>query len=201
MGSATTQLFAADNGSSRAKSVSGAGDVVRGVEWPDNYIIQIAILGNELLKDSSGNTVSTVADWSSDKYAIGIQVGVDEGGSIRWCDPTFDNEGYTDVILNSDDFWMNQTLQFQLGHPGDSQAVVVELGYYDEDYNFFGIASASDTFGGLSGHRYQQGDIGPPHGDWQPSPFTLYAVPEPSTAILALLGVTLLFHRRKQTNA
>ena len=45
---------------------------------------------------------------------------------------------------------------------------------------------------------YSPGDLGPsninPIYQWN-------SVPEPSTAILALLGVTLLFHRRKQTNA
>ena len=201
LGSATTQLFAVDNGSSRAKSVSGAGDAVRGVEWPDNYILQISILGTELIQDRSGNVISTVSAWSSGKE-IGIQVGVNEGGSIRWCDPTFDNEGYTDVPLcGGDDFWMNRGLQFQLGHPGDSQAVVVELGYYDEDYNFFAIASASDLFGNLGRYTYDQGTTDHPSMDWQPSPFTLYAVPEPSTAILALLGTCLLLKRRKNTHA
>ena len=80
--------------------------------------------------------------------------------------------------------------------------VFFELGYWDAaaDWEFVPMASANAPLGDLwDAHTYETFDLNPPTATpWRP--FAV-AVPEPSTAILALLGTCLLLKRRKNTHA
>lgn len=81
--------------------------------------------------------------------------------------------------------------------------VIVEVGYYDFDLDEFNTIGLSDatTWGWIydNNHMYPLSTIAPPTTDWKPRDF--YAVPEPSTAILAMLGTCLLLKRRKPAYA
>ena len=81
--------------------------------------------------------------------------------------------------------------------------IFFDLGYWDENSNwdFVSVATASAYVDSAfwNAHSYESGTLAPPtETPWRP--FAV-AVPEPSTAILALLGTCLLLKRRKNTHA
>ena len=84
-----------------------------------------------------------------------------------------------------------------------SAIVSFDIGYWDEnaDWVFVPIATATTTLGDIwDAHSYDAGTLAPPtQTPWRPTAF--YAVPEPSTAILAMLGTCLLLKRRKPAHA
>ena len=77
--------------------------------------------------------------------------------------------------------------------------VSFDIGYWDEnkDWAFVPIATAITTLGEIwDAHTYEAGTLAPPtQMPWRPDYFV--AVPEPSTAILALLGVGMLLKEGK----
>ncbi len=101
------------------------------------------------------------------------------------------------------DYYMGKwSSQFNLGdNPNTTKTVFFELGYVDwDDFDspFITLATASASVQDLidGNYTYQSGTIYPPtQENWMPTQFN--AVPEPTTALLALLGVGILFKRRK----
>lgn len=80
--------------------------------------------------------------------------------------------------------------------------IFFDLGYWDENSNwdFVAVATASAYVDSAfwNAHSYESGTLAPPvETPWRP----FATVPEPSTALFALLGVGLLFNRRKNTHA
>lgn len=98
--------------------------------------------------------------------------------------------------------------QFNLGdNPNSAVMVFFELGHVadwdDLDSPFVTLAYAGATITALDAekHIYPSGTINPPvEAEWAPIQFRA-VVPEPSTAILALLGTCLLLKRRKSVCA
>ena len=94
--------------------------------------------------------------------------------------------------------------QFNLGdNPNLKSVVFFELGYvnwYDDTSPFITLATANATIQDLTNtYTYESGSIAPPgYSNWMPTNF--HAVPEPSTAVLAMLGTCLLLKRRKNIN-
>lgn len=164
------------------------------------YILQVALTDGETpMVRTDGTVVSTVSEWSEDKYGIGVRVGVDGLGPVAWCVPVADPD-YSDSVLSSGDgFWMNRAVQFSMPDSASVEdTVVMELGYYDEDWSFHGSAYATGTFADLMPHMYERGTILPPVTDWEPPVFTVYgSVPEPAATGLFLLGAAILFMGRQ----
>lgn len=92
-----------------------------------------------------------------------------------------------------------QPILLQTGANTDPSHVELyfNIGYYDDDYNFTAVASAMNYMDAVwDPYSYESGTLAPPiQTPWRPDCFV--AVPEPSTAIIALLGVGLLIKRRK----
>lgn len=81
----------------------------------------------------------------------------------------------------------------------------MQIGNYDEDDNFNPILF-SEGIVVSSNYRYDPNDLGPSGMDWTVTDFyTLNpissSVPEPTTNILFLIGISLLFLKRKISNA
>ena len=79
-------------------------------------------------------------------------------------------------------------------------AVELGRGHWDETTDFVSwttLAQSADIRGeDLAGYIYPQYDLNPPtNGIWIPTEF--YTVPEPSTMLLILLGVSVVLLRRK----
>lgn len=132
-------------------------------------------------------------------------------------------EGYYDenndwVNINDWEYEYPETMvpftwsQYLVGtDPDTSLNAYFELGYIDWDTDeFVSLAYASASIASLYGvpedartwHIYSAGSIDPfdaSQSPWEPTLF--HAVPEPSTAILALLGTCLLLKRRKSVCA
>ena len=79
-------------------------------------------------------------------------------------------------------------------------AIYYDIGYWDENNNwdFVSVATAVGYVDNLwDNHTYTAGTLAPPdETSWYPDHF--YAVPEPSTAFLTVLGALFLLKRRKQ---
>lgn len=108
-----------------------------------------------------------------------------------------DNDEPTGAYAN----W--QPIKLPEGITKSPVTIYYDIGYWDAnaDWEFVTVATAVGSLDALwDNHTYTAGTLLPPtETPWKPRDF--YAVPEPSTAILALLGVGLLFNRRKNTHA
>lgn len=75
--------------------------------------------------------------------------------------------------------------------------VYYDIGYFDDDYNFTNLATAEEWLDVLYNgeHIYEVGTLAAPiETPWRPLDYRT-AIPEPSTAALALAGIILLFKR------
>lgn len=93
--------------------------------------------------------------------------------------------------------WQPILLQAGANTDPSHMELYFNIGYYDDDYNFTAVASAMNyTDAVWDPHSYESGTLAPPiQTPWRPDYFV--AVPEPSAAILALLGTSLLLKRRR----
>lgn len=77
--------------------------------------------------------------------------------------------------------------------------IYYDIGYWDENNNwdFVAVATAVDYVDNIwDSHTYTAGTLLPPtETPWRPKDY--YAVPEPSTALLGVVGILLLMKRRK----
>lgn len=181
---AATVLWAALDESSTINGIS-----FRSYSDPQNSLVNAARLSISDSSTYSMDSVTQLALWT----------------------PPFDGEpGYWEedfpvTCLHDEDgdYYMGEwSSQFNLkDNPNLNAAVFFELGYVnwdDFDSPFITLATATATVQELidGNYTYQSGSIAPPdERNWMPTQFN--AIPEPSTAILALLGVGMLFKRRK----
>ena len=112
----------------------------------------------------------------------------------------FDNDTTEFEVALTSGGWADYQ-QIRLDNTDLNAMVFFELGYWDESANweFVPMASANAPLSDLwNAHTYETFDMSEPvAGPWRP----FATVPEPSTAILALLGTCLLLKRRKNTYA
>lgn len=96
-----------------------------------------------------------------------------------------------------------QPIKLPEGITPSHTAIYYDIGYWDAnaDWEFVVVATATGFVDEIwDNHTYTAGTLAPPTETlWKPDNF--HAVPEPSAAILALLGVGMLFNRRKNTHA
>lgn len=121
-------------------------------------------------------------------------------------DPGYWEEDFPMTCLHDDDgdWYMGEwSSQFNLGeNPNTSATVFFELGYVDlndDTAPFITLATANASVQSLidGNYTYMAGTIYPPtEQNWMPTQFT--TVPEPSSVILAMIGVLLLLKRRKR---
>ena len=127
--------------------------------------------------------------------------GFEEEDVGPWLLPEGTGDGYA---------WSARNQQVNITGVSDSDTVRILAGYFDWDaigdgpldMNYYTtLAYTEATVSALSSadYIYEPFDTDPPKQHWTPT--TWNAVPEPSTAILALLGVGMLFKRRKNTHA
>lgn len=169
-----------------------------------------------------GNQTQTVAEWISSLQLTPIDV----GGRIRIGDTALPAGFQTDPYNKDSVVFFDDASEFELGVseeieedvyiwkegmyadwqpiklPSESPShvkIYFDIGYWDEnaDWDFVAVATATDYLDNIwNAHTYTTGTLAPPtETPWRPDNF--YAVPEPSTALLALLGVGMLFKRRK----
>lgn len=202
----------ADLGQRTTSQFANAPDQTRG-----NQVMFVGINGNASVEYN--NTVMTLAQWSSlmptssDEYGeyslgamrirIGDRVLQAYLGDGDWYDCT------TEVFFDGDGggYWQpgGDPGGYQVGMLTDadlSATAFFELGIMDDDtWEFTALAFASKPVSELwDDYTYPPGTLYPlDEGIWRPDYF--HAVPEPSTAILALLGTCLLLKRRKSVCA
>lgn len=182
---ATTVLWAALDESSTINGIA-----FRSYSDPQNNFVNSARLS---ISDSSTYSMDSVT-----QLALWIP---------EWDgEPGYWEEDFPVTCLHDEDgdYYMGKwSSQFNLGdNPDTTKTVFFELGYIadwdDFDSPFITLATASATISELNAdkHIYPSGTLNPPiEADWMPTQFN--AVPEPSIALLALLGVGMLFKRRK----
>ena len=182
---ATTVLWAALDESSTINGIA-----FRSYSNPQNNFVNAARLSISDSSTYSMNSVTQLALWIPEWDG----------------EPGYWEEDFPVTCLHDEDgdYYMGKwSSQFNLGdNPDTTKTVFFELGYIadwdDFDSPFITLATASATISELNAdkHIYPSGTLNPPiEADWMPTQFN--AVPEPSTALLALFGVGMFFKRRK----
>lgn len=153
-------------------------------------IYSITEYAENVLGDSLYNVAYMVKDVSKGTYLNFKNPGFEDPDdyTINWVEGTGDGHPY---IRNN---------QVCIGSDGDlPDSLIVELHLYDEVNDSFTKFAYSDIFNvsDLDHALYYQSGLGP-DADVPTSFVDFYTtVPEPSTALLVLLGVGMLFKRRQ----
>ena len=177
--------------------------------WDDNdYTMhwQVKNEGNRV--DDGPNDVYTFLgfDHANDELGVRISCYDKDGTFIKYLNPAYPdpiNEidwDYNDQPIGTrDDLWMAKG-QAYYGSPDYSERLFqLQVGNYDGEDNFVALLySKTEKVDGR--YWYDWGTLAPFNGEWTPIDFYTYnppPVPEPSSTILCLLGLSLFMLKRK----
>lgn len=145
------------------------------------------------------------ANHNDDDIGVRIAVYSEDGNFVEYMNP-IPYDGYNDEylgVVSGIEWWQVQARQAEFTGDSAGKLFMMEIGnYVGDDYEFNPIAySGAESMDGK--HTYEPGSILPSPTDWIPSEFyTIKPVipsgqmPEPSTAVLFLIGISLIGIRR-----
>lgn len=178
-----------------------------GWEGNDNIMMwQVNDTGNTV--DGGPNDVYTFLgiDHSDDYIGVRIACYDKDGTFIKYLNPVYPEEWggidweYNDEFIGTRDD-LPATLRQAYYGPNDysEKLFQMQVGNYDGDDNFIPLlySSKSEVAGR---YWYDDGQLAPQYGEWTPTDFYTYnspIVPEPSSTLLAFIGICFLGLKRK----
>ena len=194
-----------------------------------NSVVWFSVNADAVINDNIGAVISTVANYNVSGAAVnavrlcafdsnGLPGGSSEGGSASSGGSGASNGVYLDFYYEgAAGQWMlmsgatgidlddSGSLSWQpadLGSISTGATLEMQLGHYSESTGSFQVlAKTTESLEALAnaGHISQGGVTPQGQTPWSPTSFT--AVPEPTTALLGLLGAGLLLRRRRPARA
>lgn len=183
---------------------------IDGWTWEGNDNIMMWQVNDSANVDGSPSVYTYLqANYSDDEFGVRIAVYDSSGNLLKYCNPVYGDypepgQTYIDYEFNDqyvgtkDDFGLTVASQAYYG-PDDyyEKLFQMQIGNYDGDYNFYPILYSSRKT--VTGHWYDMGTLLPPTTDWTPTDFYTYnpPIPEPSSSLLVLIGISFLGLKRK----
>ena len=181
-----------------------------GLAWEGNDNIMQWQVNDSANVDGGPNSVYKFLglEYPDDEFGVRIVCYDKDGTFIKYLNPVYPAEyGGVDWEFNDqyvgtrDDFGSTQTSQAYYGPNDYSEKLFqMQVGNYDGNDDFIPILySSKQEVAGR--YWYDSGTLAPPSMDWTPMDFYTMnppVVPEPSSALLALVGAGLLLLKRSR---